>query len=246
MTRQRSHSIAFKRQVAQEFIAGESLYALSKRHDISRQLIRSGFRSMKRAPWTKTPRLPIYSRNMKPRLRRWIHGPARQSLRQRQGRELHEDTQGRSRVSDGIRNLRGRYSRPSPLHRRGLQHPQTPLRVRLSEPCAIRGSPRPATCQNRRLKLSTIKGALQTEVDRVDICTASARHVCPGKAFRRACARQYPSDLLPPRHRNDIYVIAVTSDGQPCVSCITSWQRPASLNSWASEWHAGKPSGATP
>jgi transposase-like protein len=40
MARQRSHSIAFKRQVAQEFIAGESLYALSKRHDISHQLIR--------------------------------------------------------------------------------------------------------------------------------------------------------------------------------------------------------------
>src|SRR3974390_1934981 len=36
MARQRTHSIAFKRQVAQEFIAGESLYALSKRHDISR------------------------------------------------------------------------------------------------------------------------------------------------------------------------------------------------------------------
>src|SRR6266404_1381940 len=30
----------------------------------------------------------------------------------------------------------------------------------LSEPRAIRGSTRPATCQNRRLKLSTIKGAL--------------------------------------------------------------------------------------
>jgi hypothetical protein len=40
MARHRSHSIEFKRQVAQEFIAGESLYALSKRHDISRQLIR--------------------------------------------------------------------------------------------------------------------------------------------------------------------------------------------------------------
>ena len=40
MGRQRSHSIEFKRQVAQEFIAGESLYALSKRHDISRQLVR--------------------------------------------------------------------------------------------------------------------------------------------------------------------------------------------------------------
>jgi hypothetical protein len=31
MARQRSHSIEFKRQVAQEFIAGESLYALSNK-----------------------------------------------------------------------------------------------------------------------------------------------------------------------------------------------------------------------
>jgi len=30
----------FKRQVAEEFIAGETLHALSKRHDISRQLVR--------------------------------------------------------------------------------------------------------------------------------------------------------------------------------------------------------------
>jgi transposase-like protein len=30
----------FKRQVAQEFIAGETLYALAKRHDVSRNLIR--------------------------------------------------------------------------------------------------------------------------------------------------------------------------------------------------------------
>jgi hypothetical protein len=30
MARQRSHSIEFKRQVAQEFIAGETLYGLSK------------------------------------------------------------------------------------------------------------------------------------------------------------------------------------------------------------------------
>src|SRR3984893_18780633 len=40
MTKQRSHSAAFKRQVAEEFIAGETLNALCKRHDISRQLIR--------------------------------------------------------------------------------------------------------------------------------------------------------------------------------------------------------------
>jgi transposase-like protein len=40
MTKHRSHSAAFKRQVAEEFIAGETLHALSQRHDISRQLIR--------------------------------------------------------------------------------------------------------------------------------------------------------------------------------------------------------------
>ena len=40
MARHRSHSVAFKRQVVGEFIAGETLHALAKRHDISRQLIR--------------------------------------------------------------------------------------------------------------------------------------------------------------------------------------------------------------
>jgi transposase-like protein len=40
MAKHRTHSAAFKRQVAEEFIAGEALHALSKRHDISRQLIR--------------------------------------------------------------------------------------------------------------------------------------------------------------------------------------------------------------
>ena len=40
MTKHRSHSAAFKRQVAEEFLAGETLHALSQRHDISRQLIR--------------------------------------------------------------------------------------------------------------------------------------------------------------------------------------------------------------
>src|SRR5262249_3485078 len=46
-----------------------------------------------------------------------------------------------------------------------LQHPQTSLRAWLSNPCAIRGSPRPATCQKRRLKLSTIRGALHRRAD---------------------------------------------------------------------------------
>ena len=40
MAKHRSHSIAFKRQVAQEYIAGETLHGLAKRHDLSRNLIR--------------------------------------------------------------------------------------------------------------------------------------------------------------------------------------------------------------
>jgi transposase len=40
MAKHRSHSIELKRQVAQEFIAGETLHSLAKRHDVSRNLIR--------------------------------------------------------------------------------------------------------------------------------------------------------------------------------------------------------------
>ena len=40
MAKHRSHSIEFKRQIAQEFIAGETLHGLAKRHDVSRNLIR--------------------------------------------------------------------------------------------------------------------------------------------------------------------------------------------------------------
>ena len=40
MARHRSHSIEFKRQVAQDFLGGETLHGLAKRHDISRNLIR--------------------------------------------------------------------------------------------------------------------------------------------------------------------------------------------------------------
>ena len=40
MAKHRTHSIAFKRQVAQEFLAGETLHGLAKRHDVCRNLIR--------------------------------------------------------------------------------------------------------------------------------------------------------------------------------------------------------------
>ena len=40
MPKHRSYSIEFKRQVAQEYLAGETLHGLAKRHDISRNLVR--------------------------------------------------------------------------------------------------------------------------------------------------------------------------------------------------------------
>jgi transposase-like protein len=40
MARYRTHSIEFKRQIAQEFLAGDTLHGLEKRHDISRNLSR--------------------------------------------------------------------------------------------------------------------------------------------------------------------------------------------------------------
>src|SRR3978361_1859278 len=40
MAQHRSHSVAFKRQVSQEYLSGETLHGLSKRHDLSRNLIR--------------------------------------------------------------------------------------------------------------------------------------------------------------------------------------------------------------
>ena len=40
MAKHHSYSVEFKRQVAQEYLAGETLYGLAKRHQISRNLVR--------------------------------------------------------------------------------------------------------------------------------------------------------------------------------------------------------------
>src|SRR5580698_10069611 len=40
MAKHRTHSVEFKQQVSQEYLGGETFHALSKRYDISRNLIR--------------------------------------------------------------------------------------------------------------------------------------------------------------------------------------------------------------
>jgi transposase len=40
MATHRRHSLEFKRHVVQEYLAGETLHGLAKRHDLARNLIR--------------------------------------------------------------------------------------------------------------------------------------------------------------------------------------------------------------
>jgi len=40
MAKHRTHTVTFKRQVVQEYLSGETMHGLAKRHDLSRNLIR--------------------------------------------------------------------------------------------------------------------------------------------------------------------------------------------------------------
>ena len=40
MARHRNHGTKFKRQVVQDYLAGETLHAMARQHDVSRRLIR--------------------------------------------------------------------------------------------------------------------------------------------------------------------------------------------------------------
>jgi hypothetical protein len=64
MAKHRTYSIEFKRQVAQEYIAGDTLHALAKRHDLSGNLIAPGSSRT-------TPARPISCRNTKQRSPLW-------------------------------------------------------------------------------------------------------------------------------------------------------------------------------
>ena len=75
------------------------------------------------------------------------------------GREFHEDSEGGGRLSDGIRDLRGRRRRRAEVHR-SLQPAAPPLSLGVSQPRRIRGTQRPRLCQNRRLSRSARRGAL--------------------------------------------------------------------------------------
>lgn len=65
MAKHRTHSVEFKWQVVEEYLGGETLHGLSKRHDISRNLIRIWVESIRRVRSTRISRRLISSRFMK-------------------------------------------------------------------------------------------------------------------------------------------------------------------------------------
>ena len=49
MANHRTYSVEFKRQIVQDFMAGETLHTLARRHDISRNLVRLWVRKFREA-----------------------------------------------------------------------------------------------------------------------------------------------------------------------------------------------------
>jgi transposase-like protein len=78
MRRHRSHSVEFKRQVAQEFLGGEALHGLAKRHDVSPNLIRIWVEKYEAGVLDEDAQAIDWFRNIKCALQR--------SSQQRQGR----------------------------------------------------------------------------------------------------------------------------------------------------------------
>ena len=72
MAKHRSHSIEFKRQVAQDFIAGETLHGLAKRHDISRNLIRIWVKKLEAGAFDEDARAADLFRSTKQRSRAFV------------------------------------------------------------------------------------------------------------------------------------------------------------------------------
>ena len=77
MAKHHTYSIEFKRQVAQEYIAGETLHALAKRHDVSRNLIRIWVAKYEAGTFEDDAQLLIFCESTKRRLPRsnaWSDG----------------------------------------------------------------------------------------------------------------------------------------------------------------------------
>ena len=80
MVRHRTHSIEFKRQVVQDYLAGETLHGLASGMICCGIWSATGSRSSKRVPLTKRPSQRTLSRSTRPESERWSGRSVRQAL----------------------------------------------------------------------------------------------------------------------------------------------------------------------
>src|SRR6266403_1941221 len=137
--RHRSHSIEFKRQVAQEFVAGETLHGLAKRHDISRNLVRLWVARFEAGAYDDDARAADLIQEYEARIA---------ALERMVGRQALEIEFLKGALKNAPRP-RGATtpSWPAPIFLASSTRCttlKTPLRARLSEPIAVRGTSRPA------------------------------------------------------------------------------------------------------
>jgi transposase-like protein len=76
-TRHRSRGIEFKRQAVQEYLSGETLHGLAKRHDVSRQLIRVWIEKYEAGELNDDAQAAVSSSSMRPASPRWNAWSAR-------------------------------------------------------------------------------------------------------------------------------------------------------------------------
>ena len=160
------------------------------------------------------PRVAIRGRALPAGTRRaWLRRldePPRQPVRQRQGGELHEDTQGRSGLSDGVRDLRGR---------RRASFPASSIRSTTNAACI----PRSAISARSSSRINNpAHGQIRSLILSTEGPTPSLRAMLPALGPRRekstiavpSIGREPAGRLNWTRDRNKFYV--VLSFPKPC------------------------------
>jgi transposase-like protein len=195
-TKHRSHSTAFKRQIAEEFIAGETLHALRQRHDISRQLIRIGVGKFEAGA---------------------LDGDVQAAdLLQEYEEDRSARADGRA-AGAGDRAAKGGFEACSPAEKREHLRRPRPRGISVSRGCALMGLPRstfydPAPTTLDAGEVLARVGAICDEFEcygyrRVGAALRHQGIVVNGKKLRRL-TREH--DLQPKRRRR--YVVTTDSD----------------------------------
>ncbi|MEX0407908.1 transposase [Aquibium sp. LZ166] len=116
MVRHRTHSIEFKRQVAQEYLSSETLHGLAKRHDVTRNLIRVWVRKYEEGAFDGDARAADLIQEYEARIAPPSAIMTARSSPRASGRKRGGRTKGLRR--SGTPMVQGERGRPGPARRR--------------------------------------------------------------------------------------------------------------------------------